>query len=270
MPRGRQARAVAGGAVRVLHLLFLTAAVVFLVAPLIISASVSFTSDTVMSYPPTGFSLRWYRQIATDPMWHKALVDTVIIGAICTVIATTIGTLSAYGISRIGRPVVRNGILVLFLAPLAVPYVSFGMSIYPVFAPYRLIGTHLGVAIAQAVISIPFVVLTVISTIRRRDRTLESAARSLGASPFQAFYHVVLPLLMPGIVAGAVLSFMTSFDDVIMPIFLGGANVSTMPKAMLDSLSLSSDPSVMAASAVVSLIGLAAFLAIAAVRHRKS
>jgi len=257
-------------AIRALQPVFLVMVIVFLVAPILVSGSVSFTSDTVMTYPPVGFSLQWYEQIASDPKWRKALADTVIIGAICTVIATTVGTLSAYGISRIRRPVIRNGMLVIFLAPLAVPYVSFGMSIYPVFASYRLIGTHLGVAIAQAVISIPFVVLTVISTIRRRDRTLESAARSLGASPLQAFIHVVLPLLTPGIIAGAVLSFMTSFDDVIMPIFLGGANVGTVPKAMLDSLSMSADPSVMAASTLVSILGLMAFLALAAIRRRRS
>jgi len=258
------------GTARIIQPLFLVAVIVFLVGPMFVSASVSFTSDSVLAYPPVGFSWQWYHQIAFDANWHKALIDTVVIGAMCTVVATTLGTLSAYGISRIRQPFIRNGILVVFLAPLAVPYVSFGMAIYPIFASYRLIGTHLGVALAQAVISIPFVVLTVISTIRRRDRTLESAARSLGANPVQAFFHVVLPLLTPGIIAGAVLSFMTSFDDVIMPIFLGGANVSTVPKEMLDSLSISSDPSVMAASTVVSLIGLVAFLLLAAMRRRRT
>jgi ABC-type spermidine/putrescine transport system permease subunit II len=249
---------------------FVAIMILFMIAPILVSASVSFTADRFLTFPPVGFSLQWYEAILDDPSWRGALLDTLIIGLLCTAIATSTGTLSAYGISRIRRPLLRNAVLVVFLAPLVVPYVSFGMSIYPVFAKYRLIGTHLGVALAQAVISIPFVVVTVLSTIRRRDQTLESAARTLGARPFQAFRYVMLPLLMPGIFAGAILAFMTSFDDVIMPIFIGGARVSTVPKAMLDSLAMSSNPSVMAASTIVSSIGLVAFLLGAALRRRRA
>ena len=256
-------------AARIARPIFLIALFTFLVAPIIISGSVSFTSDRFMSFPPNGFSLRWYEKIAQDPGWRGAFVDTIIIGAICMVIATTVGTLSAYGISRIRSTFLRNAVLILFLSPLVVPYVAYGMAVYPIFASYRIIGTHLGVGLAQSIIAIPFVVITVISTIRRRDQVLEAAARTLGASPVQAFWHVVLPLLTPGIIAGAVLSFLTSFDDVIMPMFLGGASVSTLPKAMLDALSMSSDPSVMAASSVISLIGLITFLVITFVRRAR-
>lgn len=257
-------------AARLIRPIFLVALFTFLVAPIFISASVSFTSDRFMSFPPDGFSLRWYQKIAQDPGWRGAFIDTIIIGFICMIIATSIGTLSAYGISRVRSAFLRNAILILFLSPLVVPYVSFGMAVYPIFASYRIVGTYLGVGLAQAIIAIPFVVITVISTIRRRDQVLEAAARTLGASPLQAFWYVVLPLLMPGIIAGAVLSFLTSFDDVIMPMFLGGASVSTLPKAMLDALSMSSDPSVMAASSVISLIGLVTFLVVTFVRRTRA
>lgn len=256
-------------AARISRPIFLMVLFVFLVAPIIISTSVSFTSDRFMNFPPNGFSLRWYLRIAQDPGWRGAFIDTIIIGSICMIIATTVGTLSAYGISRIRSGFLRNTVLILFLSPLVVPYVSFGMAVYPTFAYYRIIGTYLGVALAQSVIAIPFVVITVISTIRRRDQALEAAARTLGASPAQAFWHVVLPLLTPGIVAGAVLSFLISFDDVIMPMFLGGASVSTLPKAMLDALSLTSDPSVMAASSIISLIGLITFLIVTLIRRAR-
>jgi putative spermidine/putrescine transport system permease protein len=256
-------------ALRLLQPIFMLIVFAFLVAPILVSASVSFTNDTFMGFPPSGFSFRWYRGLVDDPVWRAALLDTVVIGALCTVFATTVGTLSAYGISRIHSPFLRNAILVIFLAPLAVPYVSFGMAIYPIFASYHLIGTRLGVALAQAIISLPFVVITVISTQRRRDRILENAARTLGARPLAAFRYIVLPMLAPGIVAGAILAFMTSFDDVIMPIFLGGGDVSTVPKTMLDSLSMSSDPSVMAASTVISMIGLIAYLTLTAMRRHR-
>jgi putative spermidine/putrescine transport system permease protein len=241
----------------------------FLVAPILISASVSFTASDFMAFPPEGFSFRWYQTIVNDPKWRSSLLDTLTIGAMCTAISTVIGTLSAYGISRIRRPALRNGVLVVFLAPLVVPYVSFGMAVYPTFASYRLIGTHFGVALAQSIISIPWVVITVISTMRRRDQVLESAARTLGASPIRAFVYVVLPLLLPGIIVGAALAFMTSFDDVVMLIFLGGSSVSTFPKTMLDALAQSRDPSVMAASTIVSVIGLVAFLLVSALKGRR-
>lgn len=192
--------------------LLLIGVAVFFAAPILVSASVSFTDDSMMTFPLQGFSWRWFRRIIEDLAWRRSLLDTLVVRSIFTTLATTVGTLSVYGIGRIQRTSLRNSLLVVFLAPLAVPYISFGMAIYPVFAAFHLIGTRLGVALAQTVISMPFVVIAVISTQRRRDRTLESAARTLGASPFSAFRYVVLPLLSPGIAAGAILSFMTSFE----------------------------------------------------------
>jgi len=238
----------------------IAAVFVFLVAPIFIAGSVSFTADESMTFPPHGFSLRWYEQIAGERRWQRAITNTMMVGAMCAAMATVIGTLSAYGISKIGRPGLRDAVLVLFLTPLAVPYMSLGMALYPIFADLGLIGTRFGVALAQSVIALPFVVVAVTSTIRRRDRALEQAARTLGATAFQSFIHVVLPLLAPGIAAGFILAFMTSFDDIIMPIFLSGFTATTVPKEMLDSLYQSGDPSVMAASTAVSTVGLALFL----------
>lgn len=117
-------------------------------------------------------------------------------------------------------------------------------------------------------IAMPFVVIAVTSTIRRKDRNLEQAARTLGASPLASFCYVVLPLLKSGIWAGGVLAFMTSFDDVVMPIFLSGIRAGTVPKEMLDSLYQTADPSVMAASTAISAIGLLLFLSVALTRRR--
>src|SRR5262249_31114568 len=113
---------------------FVSGVIVFFIAPIVISASVSFTPDRFFTFSPVRFLLRWYRTIIDDPNWRSALADTVLIGVLCTAIASSLGTLSAYGISRIHSPTLRNSVLVIFLAPLVVPYVSFGMSIYPVFA----------------------------------------------------------------------------------------------------------------------------------------
>ena len=253
---------------RVVTVVYLGAVFLYLVAPILVSASISVTPERFLVFPPGGFSLRWYRKYLADPTWQEAIGNTVVVGILCAVIATVIGSLSAYGISRIERARWRDLAFVLFLIPLVVPYMTLAMALYPVYARAGLIGTRLGVALAQAVVALPYVVLAVTASMRRRDRILEAAARTLGASPVRAFAYVVLPLAWPGIAAGAVLAFMTSFDDVIMPLFLGGIGAGTVPKVMLDSLYTISDPSVMAVSASISAVGLVLLVVTLTLRGR--
>ena len=245
-----------GWGYRLTALIFLSGVVAYLVAPILIAASTSFTEQRYIQFPPEGFSLQWYQKFIAAPQWRAAFANSLLIGLICSLLATLVGTVTAYGISRIRHSLWRDAIFVLFMTPLVIPYMALAMSLYPLYAVMNLIGTRAGVAIAQAVVAIPYVVLAVTSTIRRRDQSLEQAARTLGASPIRAFWHVVLPLLRPGIVGGAVLAFVISFDDVVMPIFLGGTTAGTIPKVMLDSLYGFSDPSVMAVSTAINAVGL--------------
>lgn len=246
-------------AITTLSAIFLSSVVIFAVAPIVLGASVSVTSGDFLVFPPEGISWRWYTIIFADPRWRAAFINSIVIAGLCTVIATSLGTLTAYGIALTSNRLLRQGLIVLFVLPLAVPHMSLAMALYPVFARLGLIGTHLGVALAQALYALPLVVLAVLAVIRRRDLQLERAARTLGADAFSAFRLVVLPLLSSGIAVGAVLAFMTSFDDVTAPIFLSGSTAGTLPKMMLDALALNSDPSVMAASTVIALVGLALF-----------
>jgi len=248
---------------------FLVAVVLFLIAPIFIAASTSFTAAEFIKFPPDGFSLQWYESFLGDPRWRAAIVNTVIVGLVCSLLATIIGTVTAYGISRIKRRGWRDALFVLFMTPLVIPYMALAMSLYPIYASLGLIGTRAGVAIAQAVVAIPYVVLAVTATIRRKDQSLEQAARTLGASPTRAFWYVVLPLLRPGIAGGAVLAFIISFDDVVMPIFLGGISGGTIPKAMLDSLYGVSDPTVMAVSASINAVGLLLLLLVLVTSRRR-
>lgn len=243
----------------VIAAMFLASVVVFAAAPILVGASVSVTAGDFLVFPPEGFSRRWYTTIFTDPLWRAAFFNSIVIAVLCTVIATTLGTLTAYGIASASNRRLRQVLVVLFILPLAVPHMALAMALYPVFARLNLIGTHMGVALTQALYSLPLVVLAVLAVIRHRDLQLERAARTLGAGPIAAFRLVVLPLLSSGIAVGAVLAFMTSFDDVTAPIFLSGSTASTLPKMMLDALALNSDPSVMAASTVIALFGLALF-----------
>ena len=239
--------------------MFLALVVVYAIAPIFVGASVSVTGGDFLAFPPEGFSLRWYRTLVTDGRWRVAFLNSFLIAGLCTVVATVLGTLTAYGIAVTPSRRVRQSMMVLFILPLAVPHMSLAMALYPVFARFGLIGTHLGVALAQALYALPLVVLAVLAVIRRRDLQLASAARTLGAGPVSAFRLVILPLLKPGIVVGAALACMTSFDDVTAPIFLSGTAAGTVPKMMLDALALNSDPSVMAASTVIAVTGLALF-----------
>jgi ABC-type spermidine/putrescine transport system permease subunit II len=255
---------------RVIGAFFLVTVVLYLIAPVFIAASTSFTASSFIRFPPDGFSLQWYESFLSDPRWRVAFANTIIIGLACAALATIVGTLTAYGISKIQHRGWRDAVFVLFMTPLVIPYMALAMSLYPMYAIMGLIGTRTGVAIAQAVVAIPYVVLAVTSTIRRKDQSLEQAARTLGASPVQAFWFVVLPLLRPGIAGGAVLAFITSFDDVVMPIFLGGISAGTIPKAMLDSLYGVSDPTVMAVAASINALGLALLLLTLAVSRNQA
>lgn len=248
---------------------FLAMVVVFAVAPILVGASVSVTGGEFLVFPPEGFSLRWYRSLASDPRWRAAFVNSIIVAALCTLVATALGTVTAYGIATLADARLRRLLVVVFILPLAVPHMSLAMALYPVLARLGLIGTHLGVALAQALFSLPLVVLAVLSVIRRRDLQLAQAARTLGADPFASFRLVILPLLAPGIAVGAALACMTSFDDVTAPIFLSGVTAGTVPKTMLDALALNSDPSVMAASTVIALTGLALFALGSALSRRR-
>lgn len=228
----------------------------FLVGPIFVAASSSFSESAYISFPPEGFSTQWYSSYLQNPLWRDAAVNTVAIGLMCAVMATVVGTLAAVGLQQIRSRMLRDAVFALFLMPLVVPFMVLAMALYPIFADLGLLSSRLGVALAQATVSVPYVLMSVTAAMRRRDLELVKAARTLGASPLTAFLTVRIRLLLPGIVGGAVLSFMTTFDDIIMPLFMGGTTGGTLPRVMVDSLYALSDPTVMAVSASISLVGL--------------
>ena len=244
----------------VITAMLLALVVLYLVAPILVGASVSVTGSEFLAFPPQGISGRWYANIVADRQWQAAFVNSVVVGVMATATATVLGTLTAYGIALVQNRMLRRALVVLFVLPLAVPHMSLAMALYPVVAKLGLVGTRTGVALAQALFAIPLVVLAVLPVLGRRDLQLERAARTLGAGPVASFRLVMLPIMLPGIMVGAALSFMISFDDVTAPIFLSGATAGTLPKKMLDALALNSDPSVMAATTVIAGLGLGLFL----------
>ncbi len=170
-------------AVLVVTAMFLASVVVYAVAPIVVGASVSVTRSDFLAFPPEGISMRWYSTLVTDARWRAAFVNSLVIAALCTVMATVFGTLTAYGIASMTLRRLRQALVILFILPLAVPHMTLALALYPVFARLGLIGTHIGVALAQALYALPLVVLAVLAVIRRRDLRLAQAARTLGQAP---------------------------------------------------------------------------------------
>ncbi len=195
-------------------LLALCAAVfAFLLVPVLAVIPLSFNAGSFLTYPMAGVSLRWYADFFTSPRWLPALWNSLFIGAVATLLATVLGTAAALGLDRMGG-LPRRVLGALFLMPVVVPVIVIGSSLYALFAPLGLTASYPGLILAHALLGAPFVVITVAATLSGFDRGLLRAALGLGATPLQAFRHVTLPMILPGVVSGAIFAFATSFDEI--------------------------------------------------------
>lgn len=186
---------------------------------------------------------------------------------LATLLSTVIGTLAAYGLVR-GRIIFRNVYIFIMLMPMIVPPIVAAVSMYGVFAPLNLVGTIWGMAIAHAVLALPFVIINVAAVLQRMDWRAEQAARSLGASAIRAFMLVTLPLIRPGIIAGAIFAFITSFDEVVVALFISGSNAVTLPVQMWSGLLFEINPVVASASTLLIVLSAVLLGATALLRKR--
>ncbi len=225
----------------VLHAGVAFAVLAFLVAPIAVIVPLSFSSGSFFHYPLPGLSLRWYQDFFTSPFWLPALKNSLIVGTGATLIATTLGTLAAFGFWRARFPL-RRLLFAVLLSPLVVPVVIVAVGVYFAFAKADLVDGYLGLMLAHAALGCPFVLVTVLSTLSGFDRNLLNAAASLGAPPWLAFRKVALPILFPGIFSGALFAFATSFDEVVVALLLTGPGQRTLPRQMFaginDNISL--------------------------------
>ena len=218
----------------------------FLMLPMLIVALVSFSSSPYLVFPPPGFSLRWYHEYFNDPIWIDATIRSFYVAGLTTVLATTLGTLLAFSLVRgqyPGRAIVDQ----LSLAPLIVPSIVYSVAIYSFFASWRLIGHWPAIALAHMVHTLPFVVLIVGAALRTFDMSQEHAAIGLGAGRLQAILRVTLPQIRPALISAAFLVFISSFDELVIAMFLGGSKM-TLPKKMFDNIMNDIDPTIAAAS----------------------
>ena len=222
----------------------------FLIVPILVIIPLSFNSDSFLMYPMSGFSLRWYDEFFGADVWRTALKNSMIISPLATVVAVVLGTLASIGLVRANFP--GKALLVsILIAPMVVPVVIVGVAVYIFFSPLGLTGSYTGLVLAHAVLGVPFVVITVTATLQGFDYNLVRAAASLGANPVTAFFKVTLPLVAPGVVSGALFAFATSFDEVVVTLFLASPEQSTLPRQMFSGIRDNISPTIAAVATVL-------------------
>lgn len=232
-----------------LKLYALTIAVLLLL-PTLVVVPISFTARPSLVFPPRGLSTRWYANFFENSDWYGSALLSLRVGLVVTVLATALGTAGAIALTS-GRGRWRAPVRALVLAPMIVPGVITAIGIFYVFTELRLTQTFLGFVLAHTVLAIPFVIITVSASLRSFDRELLLASASLGGSPATTFRKVMLPLIAPGVLTGALFAFLTSFDEAIVSLFLAGPFTRTLPVQIYQSVTAEIDPTIAAASTML-------------------
>jgi putative spermidine/putrescine transport system permease protein len=245
---------------RILLGLFCPLVAVWLVAPTIVVVPMSFNDKKSLAFPPSGFSWQWYQNFFTNPEWSASLFGSLKVAVATAVFATVIGTLAAFGLDRMKSRV--SGVLrALLITPMVVPGVVLAVGIYAVYLDTQLVGTMTGFVLAHTMLAVPFVIIAVSASLEVFDKRLETAAASLGANRLTAFRTVTLPLIAPGILSGLLFAFVTSFDEIIVALFITSPYLKTLPVQIFSSITRDADPTV---AAVGTLLFIATSLVIGA------
>lgn len=236
---------------------FVALVAAFLVLPIMAIVPAAFSSQSFIRLPPETWSLRWWGAFFNDASWRLALLASLKVATITTLICVLAGTAAALGAARYG-PRVRGLLTGLFLGPVVTPAIVLAVAMYSMARATGLVGSLTALVIAHAVLALPFVVLNVGVSLDGLDRRLLLAAEGLGAGPLHVFRTVTLPLIAPGVVGGAVFAFVTSFDEVVLSIFLAGPTVKTLPVRIWEEIRVEYTPVVAVGATVMLALALAA------------
>ena len=229
----------------------------FLIAPILTIIPLSFNAQDfftftpeMLSLDPAGFSLKHYQDFFTNADWQQALKNSFMIAPAATILSTSLGTLAAIGLSQSHVPF-RRAIMAILISPMIVPLIISAAGMYFFYSRIGLQGTYIGVVLAHAALGTPFVIITVTATLVGFDRSLTRAAASMGADPVTTFFKVQMPLIIPGVVSGALFAFITSFDEVVVVLFLGSAAQKTLPWQMFTGLREQISPTILAVATIM-------------------
>jgi putative spermidine/putrescine transport system permease protein len=235
---------------KVLGRVLLIALYAFLLAPLAVIVVTSFSNDSYLSFPAEHWGVAAYLALLDNTAFLSGLQTSLLLASFVTVMTLVVGTAAAYAIARYQFPG-RGGLLALVTAPLLLPTIIIGLALLLVFSRIGLLATFVGLAMGHSLVALPFVVRIVLTAIRGIPPTLEEAAATLGATRFRIVYRIILPLMIPGLIAAAALAFLASFDEVVITLFLVGPEMSTLPVEIFHYVQYRADPQLSALSVVL-------------------
>jgi putative spermidine/putrescine transport system permease protein len=239
----------------------------FLILPIVVIVPLSFSAGGFLTFPLPGLSLRWYQEFFTSAPWQLSLRNSLIVASATTVFATVLGTLAALGLTRARLPG-QTLLMGLIVSPMVVPLVIVAVGVYFAYAPFGLTGSLVGLTLAHTALATPFVVITVSATLQGFDVNQARAGASLGASPVTVLRRVVLPLILPGVISGALFAFVTSFDEVVVALFLTGPAERTLPRQMFTGMRENVSPVITAAASLLILLSVLLLAALELLRRR--
>ena len=240
----------------------------FLLLPILVIVPLSFSASSFLAYPMPGWSLQWYHNLFTSDDWARAAKNSFIVAPAATLVATTLGTLTAVGLARVQFPG-KSALMSVLIAPMVVPIVVVGVACYLFFARIGLSDSYLGLILVHAALGAPFVVTTVLATLQGFNHNLVRASLSLGAGPLQTFFRVTLPVIAPGVISGALFAFATSFDEVVVTLFLAGPTQVTLPRQMFTGIRENINPTIAAVATLLTIFTTALMLALEWIRGKR-
>lgn len=244
---------------------------VFLLIPTVVVVVSSFGGASVIQFPPTNWSFRWYREVLTDPEWRSAMAQSAVVGLTSTALSVVVGvSLAVALVGGVVGPRLRGVLELAVIAPMAVPPIELALGGYSLFAGWGMVGSIWSLVPLYAVLGLPFVYLSTISVLEKLDRRLLMASASLGASPVRTFIKITLPLVGPGIATGAAFALITTLDEVVIALFMLGGENPTLPLRIYSRLSFGVAPDVAAVSALQVFVTVGGALALMALRRHSS
>ena len=247
---------------------------VFLITPIIVVMPLSFNAENfftftpeMLRFDPAGYSLKHYRDFLTNPEWTSAVKNSLMVAPVATFISVSLGTLAAIGLSQSHVPG-KRAIMAILISPMIVPLIISATGMYFFYSKIGLVGTYWGIVLAHAVLGIPFVIITVTATLVGFDRSLTRAAANMGANPVTTFFKVQMPLILPGVISGGLFAFITSFDEVVVVLFIGSAELQTLPWQMFTGLREQISPTILAAATILVAISICLLTAVEILRRR--
>ncbi len=246
----------------------------FLIAPILVIIPLSFNAEPYFTFTsgmlqlqPDAYSLRWYRDILNNPQWMLAMKNSFIVGVSATGLATGLGTIAALGLSRSYMPY-RTFIMGLLISPMIVPLIITAAGMYFFYSKIGLAQTLPGLILAHTALGTPFVVITVTATLVGFDHSLTRAAANLGADPTRTFFKVTMPLILPGVISGGLFAFITSFDEVVVVLFLAGFEQRTIPRQMWAGIREQISPTILAVATLLITFSIVLMTTLELLRRR--